>query len=338
MRACAGARPADAGSSMAKDASLPTHGDGARADPEAARALRPALYAAYAAGRDTYGDFGLEYEAFAHGTLDTVRMGLARLGLESTTEQLGQALERAAGADLYLARACEADSSEAWARLHGVFEPLLRAVARRRGAGADEADDLAGSVIAQLATPPPSGAARTILGTYNGAGSLRGWMSVILLRRRAGEARKRSSLRLDEQRDLPTQDGRGPGRLTPTDPADGLEDAETAVRLKAALERGWNTLTRREKLALVLKYAQGLKQRHMATLLGIGEPRVSRLVSQALGKLGSAVLRTDAREDALEEPRRASLRDAIRESLASWAVRTPPMSGRNHAGEPPHGS
>jgi len=83
-----------------------------------------------------------------------------------------------------------------------------------------------------------------------------------------------------------------------SDPADLVEDRETRERARVALEKAWHALTAREALVLDLALRETLAQRRIASLLRISEPRVSRLLHAATGKLEDAVARALRENDA----------------------------------------
>ena len=90
-----------------------------------------------------------------------------------------------------------------------------------------------------------------------------------------------------------------------------------------ALTGAWSRLTTRERLALALKYRDGLTQRSVARILGVGEPRVSRLVRRALEKI-EGPLRAAA--GTIEDHQWSGLRDAVQTRLAILAAGLRPSS------------
>lgn len=266
------------------------------------------------AGIEAYGDLGLTFEAYAAEALRAVERRLDQLSLDADRKRVGDALARMAGADLYLARACELGSVDAWAALANDLVPRLTGLARKRGARGSSAEEEVSALLSDLALPPPRGRARTLIGTYGGAGSLFGWLSVILVRRFAGEARRKKPDSLDQRPD-DEQDVAPAGRSAPEDPSQAAQDDESRRRIREAIRRGFAACTPKEQLALVLKFRDGLPQRRMAALLEVGEPRVSRLVKQALTKLGTAA-RAHLPEG-LDPSAYAAAADSVGETLAS---------------------
>jgi RNA polymerase sigma factor (sigma-70 family) len=181
-----------------------------------------------------------------------------------------------------LARACDAGAPGAWERLQKQYRKRLLGFLRRRGARRGEADQVLEEAWGALAAPPPRGGARTAIGTYDGRGSLHAWMATILWRRLTDRWRARSAAaRLPAPA---TQPG-----LHARDPADRVADTETARLLGAALEEAWPRLTPRELQAVVLKYRHQLPQTEIATTLGVGTPRVTRLLESATTRLRASI-------------------------------------------------
>lgn len=282
-----------------------------------------ALRRGYELGIERYGELGLAFDAYAADVLHAIHDRLAALELEATPERVSTALERMAAGDLYLARACNVGAVDAWAALTAHFTPRLTGLARKRGARGSSADDLVSALFADLALPPPRGRARTLIGTYGGAGSLFGWLSVILVRRMAGEARKKRPTSLDtrpaDEQDVSTRPRRAEGR---TDPSEAALDQEMRERVDAALRAAWAASTPKERLALLMKYRDGLAQRRMAELLDVGEPRVSRLVKQALAKLAAAV--AEHLPEGLREGAMAAAAESVGETLTTLGAAEPP--------------
>lgn len=288
---------------------------------EAPHALDLDLRRAFEAGRQKWGDLGLGVEPFASGVVERIHKRLDGLGLPATPEAMGASIRAAAGADLYLARAAEAGSDAAWQALHATFHPRLRALALRRGADAATADQMVGEVLGRLAQPPPRGGARTLLGTFTGAGSLFGWLAVILVRGLAARARRPRPVSLGED------EATVPGSRRPADPVAALTGTEAGARLREALASAWSTCTDRERLVLLYKFRDGLAQRRMAELMGIGEPRVSRLVGQAVRRIGTAIrgrLEAWSNDGDFDW---SVLRDAMADSLATIGADVPPPHG-----------
>ena len=239
-----------------------------------------ALRRGFELGRAAHGALGLAPEEYSRRVLALVEGRLRRAGVPVAAEGMAEALSRSDLADLYLAVACEAGTAGAWERFSGAYGRVIVALAVRRGASAAEAEELAGEIPGELFTPPPRGGARTRLGTYDGSGSLSGWLAVIVQRRLADRWRAAS-------REPP------PPRPPPPepDPHAAAGDRETLARFEEAFREAWADFAPQEALALLLRYRDGLPQTEIARVLGVGEPRVSRVLSGASARIRVAILR-----------------------------------------------
>lgn len=187
-------------------------------------------------------------------------------------------------ADYYLARACDAGAAGAWERLEARYRrPMLRFL-RRRGAAADEAEVIVDDAFSTLATPPPRGGARTRIGTYDGRGSLKSWLSTVAWRRLIDTWRARRGAQ-DVQDDVVAGEGRA------LDPALHVSREETARLIGQGLEEAWAEMTSRELQAVVLKYRHHLPQTEIARILRVGPPRVSRMLTSATTRMREAIVR-----------------------------------------------
>jgi RNA polymerase sigma factor (sigma-70 family) len=239
----------------------------------------------YEEGRRRYGPLPLPFEAFAAQAVERVERGLGRCGRPVTAERVVETLARSSGPDLFLAVACEEGVPGAWEAFARAFTDPMKAVARRHGAAPAEAEELAHDLAAELPTRPPGRAGGTQLRGYEGTGSLAAWLGVIVLRRRADRARARKPV------PLPLQPL--PDRVQ--DPAAAAAELELSARLEQALADAWPKLTPPEALALVAHFRDGRTQEEIGLLLGVRQPRVSKVLSAALGRLRGAL------ESALEE-------------------------------------
>jgi len=239
-------------------------------------------------GRAAHGPLPLPFETFERRALALTDRRLRRAGGTPAPGEVEEALSRAALGDLFLAVACEEGTPGAWDRFAAFYGRTLVALAVRRGAANAEAEELAREIPGELFTPPPSGGTRTRLGTFDGAGSLAGWLAVIVQRRLVD--RRRAAVRTVPLADTDRPDGSAP------DPASAAADAETGRLLGEGLREGWAALADREALALLLKYRDGVSQTAIAGILGVGEPRVSRMIAAASEKLRAAVIRRTGRD------------------------------------------
>jgi RNA polymerase sigma factor (sigma-70 family) len=248
----------------------------------------------------------------------------------------GAWVDAAAVEDLYLAVACERRVPGAWEALVAMLTPRLHAAAARRGGARAEADALIGEVLGALALPASETDARALLDTYAGTGSLAGFAILLLVRRRARVARSpwtRRTVPLDALNPSDVGDesahGRDPADPRDESPVEAAATHETAERAGQAVEDAWATLTPRERLVVAWKFVDGRSQKEIATALGIGEPRVSRLAAAASERLRAAITDSSGSSPTLSDD---VLRDIIGRRLRMLAA--PEIAQRPFRPEP----
>jgi DNA-directed RNA polymerase specialized sigma24 family protein len=293
------------------------------------------LRRAFEAGSDEYGGFPIEFETFARRATELTHKWLVRSGAPVDSEHFTSALERVAGADLFLASACDERIDGSWEVFTARFVPRMAALARRHGVREQEADDLAHSIAGDLAVPPPGGGARSRIGTYTGAIPLLQWLSVIVLRRL--NDRFHAQRLAGEQARAATERRERSGTC---DPIDVVLDVETSAKLERALSSAWKDLTPIETTALLFKFRDGLPQTRIALVLGVGEPQVSRILKSAVGRIRARIEQHDlalGREGSNDgEGLWNALRDAVARSLASSGISSVlPLDGRTSRGRRP---
>lgn len=307
-------------------APVPAADDGPLSPASLAR-LRVALEASVAA----YGDHGLDLPTLTARVVALAQAQLQRLGLPPEPGRVRSFIERAALSDLCLASACEQGAETAWRALHRQFARRLEGFAVKRGLCSPEAEALIQDVLGDLASPPPRAAARTLLGTYDGSGSLFGWLSVVVVRRIAGQARRRKPQALEALPEGEQQAAGWPQARASATPAETALSGEVQARFPSAFARAFDALTAQQRLALVLKHRDGRSQREIGVLLGVGEARVSRIVSAALAGLVEGLDDTLGREAPGDRLAWEMCAQAVARHLASCAAMGIPPAGRTGA-------
>jgi RNA polymerase sigma factor (sigma-70 family) len=280
-------------------------------------------------GRRAHGSLGLDLQALREVLEGRIAARLDDLlGLSDDATEAAALLGRVDATGLFLAAACEVGRDGAWEELTRIYTPRLVGLAIRRGLPPSEAAGLADDVLGALALPPPRGGSRTRFGTYLGAGTLFGWLATMLVRRIADRARGRRTASLDADPEVASTVSADSG----AQPLPAAVARETAEKVADALSRAWTRLSPRERLVLALKYRDGRTQRAVARVLGVGEPRVSRLVRQALDKVQEPIR---AAIGEIEDEQWPALGDAVRTRLATLAADLrPPPAGTTATGGP----
>ncbi len=285
--------------------------------PQSAHAL---LRAGFDAGRVAFGPLDLTFDSYASDVVQLVRRAREALGLETTPDDLIVALKYRALKDLTLARACEAGCERAWGVLVSVYQPrLVSHVQRRGGRGATPLHTVS-ALLSDLALRPPSGKGRTQMGTYAGMGALGAWLATQVARRLWKDRRRRdrdgSTSFVDRERDA---------RASPV--WAGSVSAETAAALELALDGAWKALTAEERTCTLLKHRHGCAQRRIATLLGMKEYQVSRIVKRASEKLKAAIVHGVRRPSSDESSTWDHLKARLENKLATFEALEPLPGG-----------
>lgn len=239
----------------------------------------------HARGVATYGDLGLLLAPYAEDVWMLTKRTREALGRGTSPSEIEAAIARRALGDLFLARACERGGERAWAAFVHAYRSRLTGLAVREARDRASAEQAVGTLLAELALPPPTGGARTRFGTFAGMGALWVWLSTHLLRaiwrdRKKGE-------RTVELPDVPEDVRREPEPVWA-----GQVAAETADALQRALERAWSALDAEQRVCFLLKHRDGMKQRRIAELLALPEYQVSRILTRTVQRIRDEVERT----------------------------------------------
>jgi RNA polymerase sigma factor (sigma-70 family) len=272
--------------------------------------------AAWKAGRETYGDLAYGFEQFE----PEFRSHRERAAAAGRTPR--RATERVVGSDLYLTVACDLGVDGAWEAFERAFVPRLKGLFQRRGIPVTLGEEILADLPGDLCTPPPRGGARTRIGSYDGTEDLFSWLAVVVLRRRAD--RVRTLTKMPWSAPFLAAAGEGSTGLTPAarmpTPSSTARDGERVKRFEETLQEALKDLTPKERLAVLMKFRDGLPQKQIARFLSVGEPRVSRLLQSGTERL-RAYIRKRMKETppgSTEEALWLGLEAAVAGQMASW--------------------
>ena len=235
------------------------------------------------------------------------------------------------GGDLFLAAAADRGAAGAWEALSKAFRPRLLGLLSRKGAPRALAEEIVDDLPGHLCVAPAGGPARTRLGTFDGRGTLFGWLAVVALRSLADRLRVRAG----DPASVPFGVGGAPGDLFTTTSGTGLTPAdagqgppslaaaeERRARFEAALASALETLTVKERLALLFRFRDGLAGREIARLLRVTESRVSHLLRTGTERLREFVGRRlkETPPTARDHAAWMDLEEAVRRALSSPAA------------------
>lgn len=227
--------------------------------------------------------------------------------------------------DLFLVAALEARAPGAWEAFLAQEILPLRRMLRERGLDAEATEELLSALPGELLDKPSGQVGITRLASYDGEGSLRSFLSIVLFRRVARE-RRSTILRERIAREL------GETADPVPDCAAQTAESELGARCAESLRKAWAELNPRERLAVAWRYVDGLRGEEIAKLLQVGEPRVSRIIDKALRKLREALQDAAIDRDSTSSP---AVRRAMAAQLAILARgETPRAHGDASLGTP----
>lgn len=244
-------------------------------------ALRDRLQATWTALVAEDGDLGISMDGFCAqvaGTLAT-----------HPPEARAQVLERLVLRDVFLVQGCLAGAPRALRLFMTRFRPYLKHLSLRHAPSEAIAEDVEALLLATLFTPrradDPTSAR---LYSYQGMGTLQGWLRVTARRLVIDILRKQKPQASEGVLDRLASPGRGAER--------DLMHLEAAARLRPVLSTCLSQLTDDERSLLSQYYRDGRVLREIGAELGIDTSSVFRRLGNARSKVWKR-FRSQAREE-----------------------------------------
>jgi RNA polymerase sigma-70 factor len=188
--------------------------------------------------------------------------------------------------DLCLIIACEKGIESAWQDLVKSFDSTVKSAARKYAKNAEDAEDLASSIWAELygLKKDVDGRLKTKLSYYSGRGSLAGWLRAVTNQLAIDQFRKESKfVQIEEPREfenLAQESSENSENLRiihgSDNPEENFSQKQTQRDVSEALKRAINELGAEDKLILKLYYFDDLKLKDIGAVLGFHEATASR--------------------------------------------------------------
>jgi RNA polymerase sigma-70 factor len=209
------------------------------------------------------------------------------LAIEDFVERASAAgveFERLCHQDLFLATACARGDRIAWEYFADDYLPLLHRMAAQACGQFQEGEDVAQEIVASLI------ADKTKIATYDGRGSLAGWLRVAVSHAAIDRfRRKRREVSLDEP-DGPSRDE--PSAAPLSNQGEEALDSPWGSVLAKMLEAEIRNLPARDRLILSLYYIENVPLKIIGRQFGVHEATASRW----LDKLRRGVRKSVERE------------------------------------------
>jgi len=238
--------------------------------------------------------------------------------------------------DLCLIIACERNDETAWNDLVTKYDATVKSAARKISANNEDAEDLAGSIWAELyGLKEKDGVRRGKLGYYSGRGSLAGWLRAVVSQLAVDEFRKQSKfVQIEEAREFEnlanesSENSENSKVVSHSDnPEEVFSEKQTRQAVSAALGQAIAGLEAEDKLILKLYYFDDLKLKDIGAALGFHEATASRKLVRIQTEIRKSVEKILCAEHGWkpEEVKRflsetASKMDLSIEKLFGWLV------------------
>lgn len=187
--------------------------------------------------------------------------------------------------DLCLVIACERGDDRAWSDLVRDYDSAVRSAARRICPNPADADDLAGSIWAELhgLKTDELGKVKSKLSYYSGRGSLGGWLRAIVSQLAVDEFRKQSRfVQVEEDREFDNlaSDAADKSEVELVsrrdNPEEELSRKQTREDIYSAMREAVSRLQDEDRLIMKLYYFDGLTLKEIASTFGFHEATASR--------------------------------------------------------------
>jgi RNA polymerase sigma-70 factor (ECF subfamily) len=188
--------------------------------------------------------------------------------------------------DLCLTIACEKGDESAWADLVKNFDSTVKSAARKYAKNAEDAEDLAGSIWAELygLKRDAGGNVKSKLAYYSGRGSLAGWLRAVTNQLAVDQFRKESKfVQIEEAREfenLANESATNSDNVKivrgSDDPEESFSRKQTQRDVSNALQQAIYELEAEDRLILKLYYFDDVKLKDIGATLGFHEATASR--------------------------------------------------------------
>lgn len=201
--------------------------------------------------------------------------------------------------DLCLVLACEKGDETAWSDLVRMQDKTVKAAAWKCAPKAEDADDLASSIWAELygLKHDADGKLKSKLSYYSGRGSLGGWLRAIVAQLAVDQFRKQSRfVQVEESREfenLANESSAKSENLTVISHHDNAQDIFDEKQLtrdvSKALNQAIGELGADDRLLLKLYYFDELKLKEIGQMFGYHEATASRKIVRIQTEIRSSV-------------------------------------------------
>lgn len=212
--------------------------------------------------------------------------------------EIKQFVEEIRADDLCLIIACERGDERAWEDLVANFDSTVKSAARKISSNAEDAEDLASSIWAELygLRVDADGNKKSKLAYYSGRGSLAGWLRAVVSQLAVDQFRKTSKfVQIEEDREFENLANEAAGSDNnhfashADNPEELLSETRTQADVTEALQAAIAGLDAEDRLVMKLYYFDDLKLKDIAATFGYHEATASRKLARVQGDIRKCV-------------------------------------------------
>lgn len=222
-----------------------------------------------------------------------------RDGENASPQEVKEFVDALNADDLCLIAACERGDEKAWEDLVKNYDRTVKSAARKYASNAEDAEDLAGSIWAELygLKHDRDGKLKTKLAYYSGRGSLGGWLRAVVSQLAIDNFRKTSKfVQIEETREFErlaneAADNAGAAKFAQSggSPEENFSRKRTERDVADALQKAIDALDAEDRLILKLYYFDDLKLKDIGAALGFHEATASRKVVRLQTEIRKAI-------------------------------------------------
>lgn len=242
---------------------------------------------------------GLSLDEISPRVSVSVEKYLVKTGVDISHAEIGTFVNDIHADDLCLIVACERGDEKAWEELVANFDSTVRSAARKIAANAEDADDLASSIWAELygLRQDERGNRKTKLAYYSGRGSLGGWLRAIISQMAVDRFRKESRMvQIEEAREFENLAEESSNNLNnehivshAENPEEIFSEKQASNDVSNALSAAISSLEPEDRLILKMYYFDDLKLKDIAGVFGYHEATASRKLVRVQNEIRKSV-------------------------------------------------
>lgn len=224
---------------------------------------------------------GLTVDEVRPRVLKTLEKYLWRENEKASNDQVKLFIDEIRADDLCLILACEKNDEKAWEDLVANFDATVKSAAQKISNNAEDAEDLASSVWAELYGLKEG---KSKLSYYSGRGSLGGWLRAVVSQLAVDQFRQsRRLVQIEEEREFENlaqefaEKNNDLKTHVHTDtPEDFFHEKQTLKDVTEAFSQAMKELAAEDRLLLKLYYFDDLRLKDIGATLGFHEATASR--------------------------------------------------------------